>query len=167
MHEEDYRDGMDQIKAPDALVNGTIHKMRNERKRQRQMFFRTGMAACLAAVVLFGSYFIYQGGDRFEVAEVTELEVPGYSVGLHTGKPGTQTEQTDIFKAEVYQDSAFIPESMWDLKASRIAGRKIYICYDQTAEIYYAAAVVNGDYILITGEDTTEENFKEYLKNYF
>ncbi len=163
---EEYKKINDNIHVPEELMNRTVQAVKAEERKQRSQFLwkYAAMAACIC-IVCFGAWRITKG-DRIIVQDVTfsseKMEI-GLNLGNAENKQETETESVHI---ETYtsEEQEEIPEEMWELKASRINGEKVYLGRTEDGALH-AAYKKESQIWYVTEESGDEEFFIEYLKN--
>lgn len=165
----DYRKAMEGIHASEELKKATIQKMQKQKitKRHVSRLRYISIAACACLFVFWGGYYYHAQYSRIYIKQVSSLEISSGSIGVQTGKVDSDTGKKDIFITETYQNREFIPEALWDTNPSMIRGRKVYLCFEEETQTYYAAAKQNGKYLLFQGRNTKESEFVQYLKSCF
>ena len=157
---EKYKNKIDQIHAPEALILKTQEKIRQ--KRRMRIVWRSVSAA--AVLVLFMGVAFWYGQNRTFVNIQRVAFDNEIKVGVNAGTKGQEDDNADEDYLAVGDNRGKAQQIMEQITPSIIKGQKIYIGYEAKAETLYAVYQKGGRTYLIADDEKTEEEFISFLK---
>lgn len=168
--QEQYRREIDNIHAPQDLIERTKKQMqaemkRTEKKAKKPMWIETAVAACICITILGGYIYVGKVRNDVEVGTVAFHEISDWETGLSFGgKENSKDRETTKIEWEELEKKEDIPKEVLKVKPSKVHGKSVYICKEKGTDNYHAAYKEEDTYFYIYGKNVPEKEFLEFLK---
>ena len=176
---KEYRNDMNENHAPEALIQQTLGRIREEelhnqnmvipfeKKKKKKGGWIAGIASIAAAFVLVcGIAAVQFVTPSYEYTELSSGMIRDY-IDL-TGTTNVKTEYREYedgqIMIKVSDGEIFAPKELLDGNKEKIEHIDVHLgCYN---DVYFAAFSIEGKNFLIRSEDVSQKDFEKFLKEF-
>lgn len=173
---KEYNHSIDQIHAPQELIESTKQAMKQEEQKPAEAKYtnikkksdiyvwrKVTIAASICLVALGGGFGYYKTNNYVIVDTSVFADSNSLEAGLSLGKIDMEGTN-DNLKIEQFEERTELLNKLWEANPSKIKGIIVYIVQGEADDSFYGAYKKDESYFLITGSSVSEEEFLTYLK---